>query len=417
MNAFVLLMALLGLSYLSGLISRGRTLPGLGLPSGSEWVVLGFLLGPGLLGVIDRAVQADVEPIVYVFIGWVALVIGLDYCVVRSRRLRPARIVLGVLSGLVTVAAVAGAAWWLAPFLGLQLAPADRWALALGLGAVASETTSNAVRWVAERHGAAAGPLSELLDDLAEAKDVAPIVAAGVGLCLHPRVEVAHRLPWPALTVPAAVLIVGALLGLVAAIMLSRETRTEQSWGIVVGLALLAVGTAARLGLPVVAALFALGAVVGLVSRHRQRIYGMVEPTKRGALLPALLLAGARIEPRAVAAHAAMAAAVLATRALVLFLLGLALAPRSRQGRAGAAPWRMGPAMLPAGELTMTIGLSFALTFAGALGETVLITAAAVTLFGELVGPLALRAALRDAGELQPQQPTTQPPQKEEAAT
>jgi Kef-type K+ transport system membrane component KefB len=411
MNAFVLLMALLGLSYLSGLISRGRTLPGLGLPSGSEWVVLGFLLGPGLLGVIDRAVQADVTPIVYVFVGWVALVIGLDYCVVRSRRVRPARIALGVLSGLTTVAAVAGAAWWLAPRLGMQLLPADRWALALGLGAVASETTSNAVRWVADRHGAS-GPLSELLDDLAEAKDIAPILAAGIGLCLHPRVEVAHRLPFPALTVPATVLVVGALLGLVAVIMLSRETRTEQSWGILVGLALLAVGTAARLGLPVVAALFALGTVVGLVSRHRQRIYAMVEPTKRGALLPALLLAGARIEPRVVAAHAALAAAVLATRVLVLFMLGLMLAPRRQGDGPTAAPWRLGLAMLPAGELTMTIGLSFALTFSGAIGESILITAAAVTLFGELTGPVALRAALRDAGELQQQQP----PQPKEAA-
>ena len=411
MNAFVLLMALLGLSYVSGLISRSRTASGLGLPSGSEWVILGFLLGPGLLGVIDRSVQIDVEPIVYVFVGWVALVIGLDYCVVRSRRLRAGRIVLGIASGLVSVAAVAAAAWYLAPVLGPPLAANERWALALGLGAVASETTSNALRWVAERHGAA-GPLSELLDDIAEAKDVAPILAAGVGLCLHPRIEVAQRLPLPALTVPATVIVVGALLGLVAAIMLSRETRTEQSWGIVVGLALLAVGTAARLDLPVVAALFAVGAMAGLASRHRQRLYAMVEPTKRSALLPALLLAGARIEPRAVAAHALVAGAVVATRALVFFVLGFAIAPR---GRAGASPWRIGPAMLPAGELTMTIGLSFALTFNGrsTIGETVLISAAAVTLFGELVGPLALRAALRDAGELGSTVPPATPAAKD----
>lgn len=398
MNAFVLLMALLGLSYVSGIIGRGRTSAGLGLPSGSEWVILGFLLGPGLLGVIDRGVQVDVEPIVFVFVGWVALVIGLDYCVVRSRRLQASRILLGIACGLVSVAAVAAAAWYLAPVVGMTLAPSDRLALALGLGAVASETTSNALRWVAERHGAA-GPLSELLDDLAEAKDLAPILAACVGLCLHPRPEVAQRLPLPLFTVPAVVVVVGALLGLVAAIMLARETRTEQSWGIVVGLALLAVGTAARLGLPVVAALFALGAVAGMASRHRQRLYAMVEPTKRSALLPALLLAGARIEPRALAAHAWMAAAVVATRALVSFVLGFVVAPR---GRAGASPWRIGPAMLPAGELTMTIGLSFAICFNGAnpVGATVLVSAAAVTLFGELVGPLALRAALRDAGEL-----------------
>jgi hypothetical protein len=392
MNALVLLMALLALSYVSGLIGRGRA----GLPSGSEWVILGALLGPGLLGVVDRGVQSDVEPVVYVAIGWVALVMASSYGVVRGRRIGAGRLLLGVFLGAITVAAVGGVAWWLVPFVGPSLDPRDRMILALGLGAVASETTSNVVRGVIERHGAT-GPLAQLLEDLAAGKDLAPVLAAGVALCLHPRLELVQRLPLPELTLPAAVVVTGALLGVVATLMLARETRTEQSWGIIVGTTLLAVGTAARLGLPVVVALFSLGLCAGVALRPRGRLSALLEPTKRGALLPSLLLAGARIDAPLLLKHGPIVAAVVATRLGILYLTGLAVAPL---GRAPAASSQIGPAMLPAGELSMILGLTFALTFSGPIGEAVLIAAIAVTFVGELVGPFAVRAALRRAGEL-----------------
>lgn len=396
MNTLVLLMALVGLSYLSGLFGRGRAIRGLGLPSGIEWVVVGFFLGPELLGVVDRAVQTDLEPMVHVAVGWVALVVGLDYGVVRSRRLRRGRIVLGVFLGCLTGAAVAGSVWWLIPLLAPSVTGIDRWVLAAGLGAIGTETTSNAVRWVAERHGAN-GPLSELLDDLAEAKDIVPILAAGIGLCLHPRLELGIIQSMAGWLLPCSVVATGFLLGVVAALMLSREDRTEQSWGIVVGTTLLAIGTVARLGLPVMTALFALGLTIGVFSRHRDRLLVMLEPTKRSALLPALLLAGAHISPRLLLRYGLFIAAVMIVRVVVLSVIGRAVAPH---GRAAAAGPLLGLAMLPAGELTMTIGLSFAMSYPGVIGEAVLVAAAGVTLLGELVGPTSLRAALRRAGEL-----------------
>ncbi len=305
---------------------------------------------------------------------------------------------LGAVLGVLSVLAVAAAAWFLIPFLEPTLSSLQRLVLSLGLGAVASETTSNAVHWMKERHGAS-GPLAELLDDLAEAKDIAPILVAGVALCLHPRFHIVQHAWLSLAAIPAGVIIVGGMLGLVAAIMLSREERTDQSWGIVLGITLLAAGTAARLRLPVVTALFALGLALALASRHRARLLLMLGPTKGSALLPAMLLAGARISPHMFVAHGLIAAAILVVRALVLYLSGRLIAP---PGRARAAAPILGWAMMPAGALTMTIALSFALTFPDVIGEAVLLTAAVITVIGELIGPLALRAALRRAGELEP---------------
>jgi hypothetical protein len=396
MSALVLVMGLVGLSYLSALLGRRRAVRGLG--SGTEWVVVGFLLGPDLLGFIDHAMQVDVEPVLYVAIGWVGLIVGLDYGVVRTRRVGGGRMLLGAALGVLSVLAVGAAAWFLTPFLEPALSSLQRLVLSLGLGAVASETTSNAVHWMKERHGAS-GPLAELLDDLAEAKDIAPILVAGVALCLHPRFHIVQHAWLSLAAIPASVIVVGGLLGLVAAIMLSREERTDQSWGIVLGITLLAAGTAARLRLPVVTALFALGLALALASRHRARLLLMLNPTKGSALLPAMLLAGARISPRLFVAHGLIAAAILVVRALVLYLSGRLIAP---PGRARAAAPILGWAMMPAGALTMTIALSFALTFPDVVGEAVLLTAAVITVIGELIGPLALRAALRRAGELEP---------------
>jgi len=418
MSAFVLVMALVGISYVAGLFGPGRSIRGLGLPSGIEWVAVGVVLGPGVLGVIDHAVQTDVEPIVFVAVGWLALVLGVDYGVIRRRRLRAGRIALGLVAGAVTLAAVSGAVWLAAPHVALfaTLGPLDRLVLALGAGAVATESTSNAIRWVAERHGAR-GPLSELLDDLAEAKDAAPILAAGVAVCLRPSTtlddSVARALPAQPLVLFGAALGTGLLLGGAAAILLRKETRGEQRWGILVGTVLLAVGAMARLGLPVVTSLFGLGLAVGLLSRHRDEVSAMIDPTRRGALLPALLLAGARLEPTTALSAAALFAVALGARAVALATVGVAV------GR--GARLLAGPAMLSSGELSVAIGLSLALAVPGAIGESLLALSVVGALLGELVGPVALRAALRRAGEIgrahdAPSDDAPAPDEKEAAA-
>jgi hypothetical protein len=48
----------------------------------------------------------------------------------------------------------------------------------------------------------------------------------------------------------------------------------------------------------------------------------------------------------------------------------------------------------------MSIGLTFALRFSGAVGGAVLAAAAVATVVGEIVGPASLRAWLRRAGEI-----------------
>jgi hypothetical protein len=56
----------------------------------------------------------------------------------------------------------------------------------------------------------------------------------------------------------------------------------------------------------------------------------------------------------------------------------------------------------------MAVGLSFALRFPGVVGDTILLTVAVVTVFGEFVGPGRLRAALMRAGEIPESKPKSE---------
>src|SRR5690349_16032417 len=98
-------MGLLLLSYLGSLIVGGKTTHG--LPSGVEFLGLGFVVGPNALGLVERPMIAEFEPIVQIALGWLAFTVGLDFGRVGGRRVGAGSTALGVLGALVTGAIVA----------------------------------------------------------------------------------------------------------------------------------------------------------------------------------------------------------------------------------------------------------------------------------------------------------------------
>src|SRR5580658_4780119 len=286
-------MGLLVLAYLGSFLVAGRTVRGTGLPSGIEYVALGFVLGPQALDLVAGDTLASFEPVVHVALGWLAFAVGLDFGFSGDKRVSIGNLVLGTVSSLVTGGAVAVATWFAMRRVHVDVTPVERWLLAGGVGAACSETTRHAVRWVIERHSAN-GPLADRLNDVAQADDLFPLLAVAVLFALEPTRHVAVKVPlrdWPAITVG-----LGLLLGGGAALLVRSELRLEDTWGVLFGVTLIAIGTSARLGLSTLTATFFVGIAVSLLSRHRRELRAMVAPTERPVLLPALLLAGARID-------------------------------------------------------------------------------------------------------------------------
>jgi Kef-type K+ transport system membrane component KefB len=395
-NPVVVLMGLLVLSYLGSFLVGGRTVSGAGLPSGVEYAALGFVLGPRVLDIVGSDMLGAFEPVVQVAIGWLAFGVGLDFGYVAERRVRFGSIALGTLSTFLTGGAASVATWYALVRLGMGGTTVERLLLAGGVGVACSETTRHAVRWVVERQGAR-GPLADRLNEIAHSDHFLPLLALAVLFALQPTGSVPVRLPlrdWPAITVG-----LGVLLGAASSLLLRNELSLEDAWGVLFGVSLIGIGAAARLSLSTLTMSFFAGLALSVLSRHREDLRAMVAPTERPVLLPALLLAGARLDFRASVALPWVAAAAIGARIVAKVVLGWVLAAFSRPARKGGV--FVGLSLLSSGALAMSIGLAFALRFPGAIGDTVLVVAVLSATVGEFVGPVRLRRTLELAGEIE----------------
>jgi hypothetical protein len=396
-NTVALLLVLLAVSYLASLVAsagRGRT-----LASGTGILLAGVLLGPRGLGVIDGLLLQAFFSLTAVAIGWVALAVGLEFGFIGDRRVRVGALLFGNLWGLLCGLAVAASAglvlWRLEPAAGFLVRPIDR-ALALGLGAVLADTARDAFRWGTTVVGAR-GPLADLLAELGDADDLAPVLLAAAAFALAPgegRPDLHPGLRF--LAGPA----LGVTLGLLAAILLGRDFRRNTVLGVIFGTSLTSLGLAAWLGLSLIGTGFFLGLVLALASRHAGELRELALSVERPILVPALLLAGGLVDPLAHPRLLPVVGVALLVRLILKLVQGGLVAafwPEARRGGGAVAP-----SMLAAGPFGVIVGLAFALSFRGELGDTVLVAAVAAAVLGELTSTPALRRALRRAGELEP---------------
>ncbi len=395
MNAILILVGLLVLSYLGSFLVGGRSVRGIGLPSGVEYVALGFVLGPHALGLVGGDNLAAFEPVVQVALGWLAFVIGLDFGFAGEKRVRAGSLVLGSLSALLAGGGAAAAVWFTMLQLGVGGGTTERILLAGGAGAACSQTTRHAIRWITDRHDTR-GPLGHRINEIAHTDDFFPLVAVAVLFAFEPARDVAMKVPlrdWPAITIG-----LGLLLGAGAALLLRSEMPIEDTWAVLFGVSLIAIGCATRLAISTLTVCFFMGIAVSALTAHRGELRAMVGPTERPVLLPALVLAGARIDFRASPSLPWIAAAAITGRLVAKIVTGWLLAASSRHARK-AGPL-VGLSLMSSGALAMCIGLAFALRFPGVVGDTVLVVSALAATVGEFVGPTRLRRALLAAGEI-----------------
>jgi hypothetical protein len=390
-SPLLVLLVLLAAAYLGSSLlgSQDR-----GLASGLEWVLLGFLVGPRVLGLVGPGLLSTFVPLEHVALGWIALLIGLDYGRLGRQRIHPTRLLLGALSALFMVGGVSVAVWVLARRFIPGLDMKQTLLLAGGLGAACSETARHTIQWSAKRSGAQ-GPLTQLLAELADAEDLVPIgVLAALFALIAPEgltfgTSLAERV--------VAIPLLGVLLGGVAALLLGRDFRPGTFWTVVVGVSALAIGLALRLGASGLAVCFTLGVVLAGVSRHRIELRALVAPLDRPILLPTLILAGAQVDFNRAAWIPLLAAGALTARIVLKALHAQVLRLFSRRARPAGAV--LGAGLLASGTLTMAIGLGCALRFPGTIGGTILAAATLSTTLGELVAPFALKRVFGSVGE------------------
>jgi hypothetical protein len=411
-SPILILMGLLVLSYLGSVFTflssgEGGRRRRAGLASGSEFLFLGVMAGPLVFRAVTRQSLETFDPIAYCGIAWLAIASGLEYGYVGGRRVRIQRMLTGVVLTIACGVLVGAGVWYATPFV-VQLGFADRVALSFGLAVVAAETTRNASQWLVERYDAK-GPLSDLLGDLAHSDEIVPIVAVALLFALRTPARATVRLPpigWA-----GATLAVGVVLGVATAMLLARDLRVAESWGTILGTALMTIGLSARLDLAAITAMFALGATIAWVSRHRGDIRAMVVTTERSVLLPALVLAGARIDPASIGRLWILVGIAVVLRVVGKLFSGFLV--RTHPAAKGTTVG-LGLALLSSGGMSVAIGLAIAMRFGGRIGDAVLATAVVSTIIGEITAAPILRRVLLAKGEVAEAPPPPETPEGEE---
>ncbi len=404
MNALVVLMGLLALSYLGGLLVNRRGGASIGMPAGLEYVAVGFVLSPSLLGVVEHSVLDLFSPLVQVALAWLTLLIGLEFGKAGGKNIAAPVVLAALLGAALTIALPAGGAYFLlsrfTAFFSMDRAT-PAWLVATGLGITTCETTRHAVRWVLNRYRTD-GPVSELLHGFAATSDVVPIGALGIMFAFtdHGPMKIAAHAIGPVERV-VLTLALGILLGLVALVLVGKRVEGHAVWGAFLGTALLGVGVAQRLGLSDLTVTFLEGVTVAIISEQRSALRKLLAPTERAVMLPTLLLAGTRLDFHVFVSHRTLVLIVifvLLARVVAKWISGLMLTAASSDVRASGGS--IGVGLLSAGALSIAFGLTMAMRFPGAAGDLTLIAAALAVALGEVFAPRALRRLLEHAGEL-----------------
>ena len=190
----------------------------------------------------------------------------------------------------------------------------------------------------------------------------------------------------------------GVLLGLPMAFLTGHIRPGEPTQAEALGIVMLCAGLSEWLGVSYILSAITLGAVVANLAKHHERPFRAIEGFEWPFLILFFLLAGASLHIEALAQVGLLGGGYILLRALGLSL-GAWLG-----GKAGGTEPKvsnlMGMALLPQAGVAIGMALLVSQRFPE-LGNIILPVILGSTVFFELVGPVATRWALSQAGDIE----------------
>lgn len=389
MNDVLPLVALVALATAMAILLERGGRAGYGWVTGSEFALLGVVLGPVVLDAITFDLLDGLRTAIWAGAAWLGLRFGM--------RLR--RSVLDTMPGrtqwasqlepLITLFALRGLLRFLDTQGWLLLDDDVAWAIA----AVGSATTKSASAWARTRLGAK-GPTTDALESVSTLDDLPAVIGAAVLMPrLHPVASGLPSLPGSPLV---ATLVTGLGLGILILLLTGgKRFRPDLGWVAMFGACALASGLSASLGLSSIAVTTLAGVCVGGFSRHADALEALTRATERPVVLTLLVLGGASLT-----GGIWLAVVGLATAAVRLLgkMVGGGLASVVLPKAARRADFGLG--LLGSGGVAFAVAMTLAQGLGTERRDAILASAVAMALLGDGVGTALLRRVLARAREL-----------------
>lgn len=360
--------------------------------SGTEFLLLGYMIGPRGLGLIPTAIAESLDPLLHLALGWAGLMFGLQFNYRAVRLYRRRRWVLGFSQALVTSVIVAAGTWLILPLLFPEIDHEMRRRAAVILGVCAGPTAPSSIHYFS-RIFRIRGRVNRLLKFIVGVDGIPPILLLGLaaGLLHVSNLGLGEGLPgWKWLLVG---IFIGILLGLLLAALVGLEYKREELLLFVLGVVALASGLAQYLHLPAVFLSFFAGITTANTAWHREEIHKLAAHAEKPLYLTFLTLTGTFIvldDVRVVALAAVFVLIRVAGK-----LLGnvvwrwIPFEPKARSPLLGLA-------LLSQGGLTLVLAVDFYFLYSSdqhRIDTTLLVVSAVVVavMANEILSPLFIR--------------------------
>ncbi len=407
MEALIIVGLIFLFSYLSTKRLFSTQLPLLGFRnlffSGTEFLLVGYLIGPYGLHLLTPTVIDALEPLVHLALGWAGLMFGLQFNRQTMRLYQRRRWALGFGQALITALFVGLSTWLLIPLLFPTIDSEMKLRAAAILGICAAPTAPTSIHYFS-RIFQIRGRVNRLLKFIAGVDGVPPVILLGFAGALLHITDPSHAggLPgWKWLLVGT---LIGILLGLLLTVLVGLNFKPEELLLFVLGIVALASGIAQFLHLPAVYLSFIAGLTTANTAWHREEIHKLAVYAEKPIYLTFLVLTGTHLDLGDLR---------------VVSIAGLVVLLRLLGKLVGNSTWRwlsiepmarsplLGLALLSQGGLTLVIAMDFFFLY-GADPEragisTLLVSAVVVAvLANEILSPLFIRILFPTSEAVEP---------------
>lgn len=362
------------------------------LPDVTGYLILGLLVGPSVLGLLDEAAIGQMSAASDIALAFIAFTVGGEFKLSYFKRVGATPIVIAVFESFFAVGLVVA---------GLLLAGFEL-PFALCLGSIAAATAPAATVMVIKQYHAR-GPVTECLLSVVAIDDATALIAFGVATSMAKTLESGAALSlYSALGSPllevGASLLLGFALGCAYTFALRFFKDKGAQLTLTIAFILLGAAVAGELDLSALLLCMMFSATFTNMARLTNEVYSAIDRFTPPIFCLFFVLSGADLKLSVLPSIGVVGVIYVVLRVVGKWI-GAALGARLMHADASIQKY-LGPALLP--QAGVAIGLSFlAQQVVPQYADTIRAVILCGTLIYELIGPAVSKTTLQKAGEIE----------------
>lgn len=369
----------------------GKIVKQLKLPNVTGYLVMGLIIGPHCLNILNDDLVAHMDFVTNLALGCIAFSIGAEFKISFLRKVGKAPIVIGILEGLGAVVVVDA----ILLILGYDVT------FALAMGAIASATAAASTLMIVKQYKSK-GPVTNTLLPVVAIDDAVALMMFGISMAIagvissHGKVSVGKLLLTPCIELFGGLLF-GALLGLLMVIAVKLYTGRGNRLAITLFMICITIGISEIVGFSSLLACMMLSMVFVNLSKYREKIYEPLDRMTPPIYMMFFIISGASLDITIIASVGVVGAVYVIGR-VVGKVLGAALGAKLSKAPDIVSKY-LGFTLVPQEGVAIGLAATAAATLPEYGNRIQTIVLCGVVIY-ELVGPIITKTALKKAGEI-----------------